>query len=494
MMTKNADKKREQMLMFCMDDMVPQNHMLRLIDKAIDWNFIYDLVEEKYCPDNGRPSMDPVMLIKIPFIQYLYGIKSMRQTMKEIEVNVAYRWFLGLDMLDSVPHFSTFGKNYTRRFKGTDLFEQIFAKILEDCMKYKLVDTEQIFVDATHVKACANSKKMRKRVAREQALWYEEELNKEIERDRQAHGKKPLKDRNDQQPPNAGGGDGNDEEPSEETIPEGVKTQKCSISDSESGWFRKGEHKHVFAYAVETACDKHGWILGYTVHPGNEHDSRTFKPLYDKIKGFRPNMIVADAGYKTPAIAHLLLEDGITPLFPYKRPMTKEGFFKKYEYVYDEYYDCYICPENQILTYRTTNREGYREYKSCGSICSSCPQLPKCTESKEHVKLVTRHIWEDFMERAEDIRHTRGNREIYQLRKETIERIFGTAKEQHRFRYTQYIGKARMEMKAGLTFACMNLKKLANILAKRGWNTAIFLGCSRNINNQLNLKEKWCWG
>lgn len=90
MMTKNADKKREQMMMFCMDDMVPQNHMLRLIDKAIDWTFIYDLVEEKYCPDNGRPSMDPVMLIKIPFIQYLYGIKSMRQTIKEIEVNVAY--------------------------------------------------------------------------------------------------------------------------------------------------------------------------------------------------------------------------------------------------------------------------------------------------------------------------------------------------------------------------------------------------------------------
>ena len=178
MMTKNSDKKREQMIMLCMDDMVPKNHMLRLIDKAIDWTFIYKLVEEKYCLDNGRPSMDPVMLIKIPFIQYLYGIKSMRQTIKEIEVNVAYRWFLGLDMLDPVPHFSTFGKNYTRRFKDTDLFEQIFAKILEDCMKFKLVDTDQIFVDSTHVKACANSKKMRKRVAHEQALWYEEKLQK----------------------------------------------------------------------------------------------------------------------------------------------------------------------------------------------------------------------------------------------------------------------------------------------------------------------------
>ena len=170
------------MIMLCMDDMVPQNHMLRLIDKAIDWTFIYELVEEKYCPDNGRPSMDPVMLIKIPFIQYLYGIKSMRQTIKEIEVNVAYRWFLGLDMLDPVPHFSTFGKNYTRRFKDTDLFEQIFAKILEDCMKFKLMDTDQIFVDSTHVKACANSKKMRKRVAHEQALWYEEKLQKGLKR------------------------------------------------------------------------------------------------------------------------------------------------------------------------------------------------------------------------------------------------------------------------------------------------------------------------
>ena len=69
-----------------MDDMIPQDHLLRKIDKAIDWNFIYDLVEDKYCADNGRPSLDPVLLIKIVFIQYLYGIRSMRQTIKEIEV------------------------------------------------------------------------------------------------------------------------------------------------------------------------------------------------------------------------------------------------------------------------------------------------------------------------------------------------------------------------------------------------------------------------
>ena len=450
MMTHDSDKKREQMQMFCMDDMVPQDHLLRIIDKAIDWTFIYDLVQDKYCHNNGRPSMDPVMLIKIPFIQYLYGIKSMRQTVKEIEVNVAYRWFLGLDMTDKVPHFSTFGKNYSRRFKDTDLFEQIFSHILEECYRFKLVDPSEVFVDATHVKARANNKKMQKRIAHEEALFYEELLQKEINDDREKHNKKPLKRKDD---------DDDKTNPSSSNSSE--KTIKESTSDPESGWFRKGEHKHVFAYAVETACDKNGWILGYTVHPGNLHDSRTFIDIYDKIKNIGIKTLVADAGYRTPAIAKLLIDDGVQPLLPYKRPMTKEGFFKKYEYVYDEYYDCYICPNDKVLEYSTTNRDGYREYKSCGTECASCPYIKQCTESKNHVKTITRHIWEPYIEICEDIRHTTGMKELYSQRKETIERIFGTAKENHGFRYTQMFGKARMEMKVGLTFACMNLKKLA---------------------------------
>ena len=458
MLTQNSDKKRDQLQIFCMDDLVPQDHLLRLIDKAIDWSFIYDLVQDKYSIDTGRPSMDPVMLIKIPFIQYLYGIRSMRQTMKEIEVNVAYRWFLGLEMTDKVPHFSTFGKNYARRFRDTDLFEQIFTHILEQCYKFRLVDPGEVFVDATHVKACANNKKMQKRIAKEEALFYEELLKKEINKDRSLHEKKPLKDKDDSgdQPPSSG---------SSSIEP---KTIKCSTTDPDSGWFRKGEHKHVFAYAVEAACDKNGWILGYTVNPGNLHDSRTFKGLYDKIKNIGIQTLVADAGYKTPAIAKLLIDDGINPLFPYKRPMTKEGFFRKHEFVYDEYYDCYICPNNKTLKYSTTNREGYREYKSCGYICETCPYLKQCTESKEHVKLVTRHIWEPYMEMCEDIRQTRGMKELYGHRKETIERLFGTAKENHGFRYTQLIGKARMEMKVGLTFTCMNLKKLAKMQQRFG--------------------------
>lgn len=460
MMTKEIEKNREQIQFFSMDDMVPENHLLRLIEQSIDFSFIYDLVEDKYCLDNGRPSIDPVILIKIQLIQCLYGIRSMRQTIKDIEVNVAYRWFLGLSMLDPVPHFTTFGKNYSRRFKGTDLYEKIFERVLEECFSCGYVDETTVFIDATHIKAAANNKKYIKQEAKRAAKYYEAALVNEISKDRDEHGKKPLKDKDDDNDDsdNASGGSSGSE----------VKTVKVSTTDPESGWFHKGEHKEVFAYCAETAVDKNGWILGYTVHPGNEHDSTTFPAIYEKIKNDKLKMVVADAGYKTPAIAKQLIDDGVEPLFPYKAPMTKDGFFRKYEYVYDEAYDCYLCPNDKMLFYSTTNRDGYKEYKSNPDECKNCPYLEKCTKSKNHQKVINRHVWEEYMEVCEDIRHTLGNKEIYDLRKETVERVFGTAKEQHGLRYTNMIGKARMEMKVGLTFACMNLKKLAKMKQRHG--------------------------
>lgn len=478
MISKNNDSdKKTQIQMISLEQLVPQDHLLRKIDKYIDFNFIYDLVEEKYSADNGRPSIDPVTLIKIPIIQYMFGIKSMRQTIKEIEVNVAYRWFLGLDFYDKVPHFSTFGKNYKRRFEGSDLFEQIFEHILLQCLKCNVINTDTIFVDATHVKAAANRKKAKKiLVAKKGARFYDELLKEEINADRIAHGKKPLKEKEE--------GSDNDKDDSKHDddgdtpsgpslrVPEDMKEQKQSTTDEESGWFHKGEHKSVFAYSVESACDENGWMLGYSVHPGNENDSKTFPYLYEKIKRFSPSVICMDAGYKSPAIAKLLIDDKINPLFPYTRPMTKEGFLKKYEYAYDEHYDCYVCPNNKVLKYSTTNREGYREYKSEGRICESCPYLKQCTLSKNHVKLITRHIWEDYMEVCEDIRHTDGMKALYGKRKETIERNFGTAKEHMGMRYTQMKGNEKMSMKIGLTFACLNMKKLVKILELRDKNTS----------------------
>lgn len=477
MMTRNGGRNRDQIEFTSLDELVPEDHLVRKLENALDWSFIYEMVEDSYCEDNGRPSLDPVILIKLPVLQYMFGIRSMRQTIQEIKVNNAYRWFLGLGLHDAVPHFSTYGKNYMRRFKDTDLFERIFQKILKECMEAGLVDESVVFVDSTHVKARANSKKYEDAVVEEQAHWYEKELREEIDLDREAHGKKPLKDEPEEtqdddeesKPPK----EGNKGKPNPNTSKKKKARQKKekhikqSKSDPESGWFRKGEHKNVFAYSVETACDINGVVLGYSVHPGNENDGKTFPAVYEKIKDLDIKVMVGDTAYKTPAIAKRLKDDGIDLVSTYSRPKTKDGFFPKQAYVYDEHFDCYLCPADQVLSYSTTNRDGYREYKSDPKVCEHCPYLNQCTHSQAHVKVVTRHVWQEAVDEADENRYRYELKDIYKYRKETIERIFGLAKELHGFRYTQQYGKAQMEVKAALTYACMNLKKLA----KKRWKT-----------------------
>lgn len=191
-MGKKDLSKRAQMSMISLEDLVPKDHLLRKIDQLFDFNFIYEEVEELYSPI-GKESIDPVVLFKICFIQYLFGIRSMRRTIEEINYNVAYRWFLGYNFDETIPHFSTFGKNYARRFVGTDIFEKIFNIILDNINLYGLLSPDTIFLDGTHTKANANKNKYEKTLIEKSTQYYEEELINEINADRKSHGKKPLK-------------------------------------------------------------------------------------------------------------------------------------------------------------------------------------------------------------------------------------------------------------------------------------------------------------
>lgn len=132
--------------------------------------------------------------------------------------------------------------------------------------------------------------------------------------------------------------------------------------------------------------------------------------------------------------------------------------------MYDEFYDCVICPEYQVLNYSTTNRDGYREYKSNPQVCANCPTRHLCTRSKDCVKTVTRHIWKDYEEMAEEIRHTPIYQKMYKMRKETIECVFADTEEKHGMRYTRYKGLAQVTNWVKLCFVAMNLKKFAKCL------------------------------
>ncbi len=259
-MGKRNTAERHQIKMTSIDELILNDHLIRKIDAAIDLNFIYDKAKELYSP-YGKESIDPVVLIKIVMIQYIFGIKSMRQTIKEIEVNIAYRWYLGYGLNESIPYFSTFWKNYSRRFEGTELFEDIFKAIINEATKYGFIDETTIFIDGTHIKANANNHKCKNEVIEKSVKFYEEALKEEISKDREEHGKSPLKEKNTNE----------------------TKTIKVSITDLECGVFHKGEHKKVFAYTSNTACDINNYILGFNVSLGNTHDSVAFPSLYSKL-------------------------------------------------------------------------------------------------------------------------------------------------------------------------------------------------------------------
>ena len=155
----NKDKiERSQVEFFSIDDFVPQDHLLRKIDSVLDFTKIYDFVSGLYCSNNGRPSIDPIVLFKMVLIQHIYGITSLRKTAEEVKMNVAYRWFLGYLMNEQTPHFSTISYNFKHRFTE-DTIEKIFYWILSEIEKANLLSPEAVFIDGTHIKANANIKK-----------------------------------------------------------------------------------------------------------------------------------------------------------------------------------------------------------------------------------------------------------------------------------------------------------------------------------------------
>ena len=248
-MLERGQMNRDSVEMVNIDLLVSKDHLLRKIDAAIDFTKIYEFVKDLYSDNIGRPSIDPVVLFKIVLIQHIYGIPSLRRTLEDIEMNLAYRWFLGYGIMETVPHFSTVSYNFKHRFNSSTI-EYVFRWILKEAAEAGYLDTEAAFVDGTHIKASANLKKQIKKDVPKEAKRYAGALMKEVNADREEHGKKPFDD--DQGEP-----------------PVETKTVSESTTDPDSGVFHKGEHKKCFAYEAHTACDRHNFVMDVVVTPGN---------------------------------------------------------------------------------------------------------------------------------------------------------------------------------------------------------------------------------
>ena len=457
--------------------MVPEEHLLRKIDKAVDFSRLYEMVEPLYCEDNGRPSVDPVVLFKMVLIQHLYGLPSLRRTAEEVGLNVAYRWFLGYTLQEETPHFSTVSYNFRHRFTE-ETVDHVFRWILEEVAEAGYLSPKAVFIDGTHIKANANTKKQMKVQIPVASKHYAQELMEEVNADRESHGKKPFDDDGEPPTPPKKRRDNTSKKKLARRKKEKLRTVTRSVTDPDSGLFVKGEHKRQFAYEAHTVCDKHGFVLEAVITPGNVHDSVAFDEVYDRVTEAFPEVetIVADSAYKTPHICKKVFEDGRVLSTAYKRPQTMKGGHEWWKYVYDEHYDCVLCPEHQVLSYRTTNRDGYREYrsdprKSVSTVPpATCAPIPK-TVSKRYSDISGRTMrnWRTTPATCPNTRNCN------QRRKETIERVFADAKEKHAMRYTQYRGLAQVSNWVKLKFAAMNLKKLARWLCQESLDSLYIL-------------------
>lgn len=465
-MLKDPSPQQHELEMVTLEQLVPKDHLVRKIDKHIDFEFIRNEVAHLYCKDNGRPPVAPVRLFKMLILGYLFGIKSERQLVKDIEVNVAYRWFLGMGLTEKVIDASTFSQNRIRRFNGTDIFERIFTNIVEQAMTKGLIGGYALYTDSTHLKANANKRKSKCEIRVVKPSAYIDTINQAVEADRKAHDKKPLK---------------------ADTSVAKEKNTKVSTTDPDSGFMHRDQKPQGFFYLDHRTVDgKYNLIVDTHITAGNINDSQPYiKRLDATLDKFKLNPVTVglDAGYFTAPVAHLLEERQIDGVFGYRRPVRTKNKYKKRDFIYHRKNDTYTCPNDKTLIYATTTRQGYREYHSDPKTCIDCPLRSDCTQSKNHKKVITRHVLQDSIDRANHRRLTPQGKNIYKRRCETVERSFADAKQHHGHRYARFRGLNKVQMQAYLAATAQNIKKIAMLLA----SLSFILSIQALINLKLHL-------
>ena len=442
-----------------LESMIPENHFLRVIEKYFDWNFIYDEVEKLYSK-LGRKSIDPVVLIKIHILKFLFNEDSLRKTYESLNYNLLYKWFIGYDINKKTPDHSTYSKNYKRKFckLEKDLLQTVFDKVIDLLINWDCLDMTAVYIDSTHTKAYANKKKHHKEIVKTEIKKYQKELDLEI----------ALKGLQEE--------DLTDEEYLEEVqkiikCNEEVETDEVigekeiivSDVDKDAGMLYKSDKEKMFGYNTSVICDNNNYILTVDTNGSNVHDSVSFYQSFENLmKHYNISLIdyfVGDAAYLTPHICKTLIDLEMIPAMPYTRKGYRKDYFKKYEFIYDEYNDIYICPNEKDLIPTGINRDGYIVYKACEKDCANCPFKDKCTKSK--YKQVLRHVWEGYKEMVNDYRHHEDVKEIYRQRPQHIERVFADGKTKYGLRNTYFRSKERVHRELTLLYACMNLKKFA---------------------------------
>ena len=277
-----------------------------------------------------------------------------------------------------------------------------------------------------------------------------QELNEQIDLDRKILGKKPF--------------DHGDDDP----LSKGGRQKAQSLTDPESGQQSRDGKPDGFHYSEHRTVDsKNKVIVNVDIEPANINDVTLLPAILKEIEnrlGYLPDYMGLDAGYHSAATAHLQEKNKIQGVIGYRRHTHAQEHYGKYRFHYDFEHDVYICPEKQYLYWRTTTREGYRQYFSDSKLCRNCPRRQECFSARASRRIVERHVWQDSLDDIILFTKTHNGKWIYNWRKQTIERSFAEAKENHGLRYARMLGIQNMREQCLLTAAVQNMKRLVKAL------------------------------
>jgi transposase len=444
---------------FNLDKVVPPDHLVRQIDGLLDLSWVHKELAPYY-PHTGRPSIDPVLMIRMLIVGYVFAIRSERRICAEVQVNLAYRWFCKLGIEDKVPDHSVFCRARNERFRESDALRRVFEGVVGTCIAAGLVGGEAFSIDASLIKADVDKKK---RAPGDQPIAWP----KAQEASRAVQEYLAVLDaaRNDEESGDGEGGGSSGDDGSRRKPPKEV-----SLTDPQATWVARPGVDPFFAYDANYLIDNK---VGIIVDAEGTRANRTVEititeTMIDRAKrrfDLRPQRLAGDSVYGAVRLLKWLVDRKITPHVPvWDKSARHDGTFSRADFVFDRQRNVYICPGGAELTSTGNIDQGHIVYyRANKSDCSACSLKPKCTTAP--MRKVTRDVNEDVRDRVRALANTEAFQQSSRERKK-VEMRFAHMKRILRLDRLRLRGLSGAKDEVLLTATAQNLRRLAKLLCR----------------------------
>ena len=443
MMGRQNQDQGQLFYSFDLDAVIPTDHLVREIAAVLDLSWVHAALAPHYS-HTGRPSIDPVLMIRMLIVGYVFAIRSERALCREVQVNLAYRWFCGLGIEDKLPDHSAFSRARNERFRNSDIFRQVFEHVVARCIAAGLVGGKGFAVDASLIAADAN-----KHRSIPGGEW-----NKDIDPVEASRAVKEYLATLD--------------DPAFGTA-SAVIPKFVSPSDPAAQWTGALRSAAFFAYADNYLIDvKFGVIMDVeasrAIRQAEVGASQMMIERTEATFGLKPDWLVADTAYGSAPNLHFLADvKGIEPHVPViEKSQREDGTFSRGDFVYDAGRDVYVCLNGKILpTNGRLRDDGMYAYYSRVSDCRDCPFKPRCCP-KTPSRKVTRHEHEAARDVARAVAKTAAYEQTRRDRKK-VEMLFAHLKRILRMGRLRLRGPRGAQFEFTLAAIAQNLRRLAKL-------------------------------